>query len=126
MATLKSAWEVEFTQEFESWWSNCSQAEQISIAASVRLLEVQGPSLGYPYSSSIRGAKLRHLRELRTQHQGRPLRTLYAFDPRRTAVLLLGGDKTADARWYQVWVPRAEALYAAHIEQLRKKGLANG
>lgn len=63
------------------------------------------------------------MRELRTQHDGHPLRTLYAFDPRRSAILMIGGDKTGDNRWYDTNVPR---LYDEHLEQLRKEGLING
>ena len=63
------------------------------------------------------------MRELRTQHAGRPYRTLYAFDPRRAAILLLGGDKTGDDRWYETNVPKADELYDEHLKELRKKGL---
>ncbi len=67
-----------------------------------------------------------NMRELRTQVGGRPLRTLYAFDPRRSAILLIGGDKTGDDRWYAVHVPLADRLYGQHLEQLRKEGLIDG
>lgn len=63
------------------------------------------------------------MRELRTQHQGRPYRTLYAFDPRRTAILLLAGDKTGEDRWYDVNVPIADKLYDEHLNLLKKEGL---
>ena len=66
------------------------------------------------------------MRELRTQHAGRPFRTLYAFDPRRNAILLLGGDKTGDDRWYEVNVPVADRLYDEHLAELKKEGLING
>lgn len=66
------------------------------------------------------------MRELRTQHGGHPFRTLYAFDPRRTAILLIGGDKTGDNRWYDVNVPVADLLYDEHLEQLRREGELNG
>ena len=62
------------------------------------------------------------MRELRTQSAGRPLRTLYAFDPQRTAILLLGGDKTGDGRWYEKFVPVADRLYDEHLEDLRGEG----
>jgi hypothetical protein len=58
------------------------------------------------------------MRELRIQHQGRPYRVLYAFDPRRTAILLIGGDKTGQDRWYDEHVPQADALYDAHLAVL--------
>lgn len=63
------------------------------------------------------------MRELRIQHQGRPLRVLYAFDPRRIAILLLGGDKTGKDRWYEDVVPEADRLYDAHIASLRREEL---
>ena len=63
------------------------------------------------------------MRELRTQARGRPLRTLYAFDPQRSAILLIGGDKTGDDRWYDVHIPIADRLYDEHLNQLRKEGL---
>lgn len=91
-----------------------------------RLLKVRGPNLGFPHSSGINGSKHVHMRELRTQHDGRPFRTLYAFDPRRSAILLIGGDKTGDGRWYDVHVPIADRLYDKHPEQLQKEGLING
>lgn len=66
------------------------------------------------------------MRELPTQNDGKPLRTLYAFDPRRTAILLIGGDKTGDNRWYEVNVPIADKLYVEHLIQLKKEGLIDG
>ena len=62
------------------------------------------------------------MRELRTQHEGRPYRTLYAFDPRRAAILLNGGDKTGNDRWYETHIPMADKLYDAHLEELKKEG----
>lgn len=93
---------------------------------SVILLEECGPQLRFPHSSGIEGSRHAHMRELRTQYRGRPIRTLYAFDPRRCAILLLGGDKTGNNRWYETNVPVADRLYDQHLEQLRKEGLING
>ena len=63
------------------------------------------------------------MRELRTQSAGRPLRVLYAFDPRRAAILLIGGDKTGNDRFYVEYVPIADVLFDQHLEELRKEGL---
>lgn len=120
------SWSVEYTDEFGKWWDDLAEDERESIDASVRLLEYRGPSLGFPHTSGINGSKHSHMRELRTQHDGRPYRTLYAFDPRRSAILLIGGDRTGDDRWYDVHVPIADQLYDEHLEQLRKEGLING
>jgi hypothetical protein len=63
------------------------------------------------------------MKELRTQNQGRPLRTLFAFDPRRCAILLVGGDKTGGDRFYDRMVPVADRLYDEHLLALEKEGL---
>ncbi|MEK7793087.1 MAG: type II toxin-antitoxin system RelE/ParE family toxin [Candidatus Hydrogenedentota bacterium] len=117
------SWEIEYTDEFGAWWENLTDAEQQSITAVVGLLEDHGPQLGYPYSSGIAGSRHGHMRELRVQHEGRPYRVLYAFDPRRAAILLIGGDKTGNERWYQEFVPIADRLYDAHLEMLKREGL---
>lgn len=63
------------------------------------------------------------MRELRIQHEGRPYRILYAFDPRRTAILLIGGDKTGADRWYETHIPLADSIYEKYCEELKKEGL---
>ena len=63
------------------------------------------------------------MRELRIQHEGRPYRVLYAFDPRRAAILLLGGDKTGNDRWYDEHVPIADTLYDEYLRELKREGL---
>jgi hypothetical protein len=116
-------WEVEYTDEFGDWWDRLTEAEQESIDASVRLLEERGPQLPHPHSSAVGRSKHSHLRELRIQHRGRPYRVLYAFDPRRIAILLIGGDKTGNDRWYDEYVRRADRLYDEHLATLKKQGL---
>ena len=116
-------WTVEYTDEFDEWWASLDEGEQDSIAVSVTLLEKRGPTLPYPYSSQIQDSKHSHLRELRIQYKGQPYRVLYAFDPRRIAILLIGGNKTGDNRWYETHVPLANRLYDEHLEQLKKEGL---
>lgn len=119
-------WAVEYTDEFELWWLDLTEREQVSVAATVQLLELRGPQLPFPHSSGIKGSKHSHMRELRIQHEGRPYRTLYAFDPRRTAILLLGGDKTGDGQWYEKHVPEADRLYDEHLQELKQAGLIDG
>ena len=70
------------------------------------LLIEHGPQLPFPYSSGIESSKHYHMRELRVQSGGKPLRGFYAFDPRRTAILLIAGDKTGDDRFYLFIVSR--------------------
>ncbi len=116
-------WDVEYTDEFEAWWDGLTEDEQDSVAASVGLLEERGPHLSDPHSSGINSSKHSRMRELRTQHKGRPYRTLYAFDPRRSAILLIGGDKTGEDRWYEKYVPVADRLYDEHLETLKREGV---
>ena len=119
-------WEVEYTDQFEQWWTSLCEGEQEAVARSVELLLRIGPSLARPHADSVKGLRLANLKELRTQYGGEPYRTLFAFDPRRCAILLVGGCKTGDARWYQKMIPLAEKLYSEHLAQLPKEGLIDG
>jgi hypothetical protein len=114
-------WEVEYTAEFEQWWVSLDEDEQETITVGVILLEARGPLLSFPFSSGIEQSRHSHMRELRIQHNGRPYRILYAFDPRRVAILLIGGDKTGDDRWYDKYVPLADKIYDQHLEALKKE-----
>ena len=116
-------WNVEYTDDFGEWWNNLTEAEQEDFTAVVTLLMEHGPQLPFPYSSGIEGSKHDHMRELRVQSGGRPLRGFYAFDPRRTAFILIGGDKTGDGRFYKTMIPIADRLYDDYIVELRKEGL---
>jgi hypothetical protein len=82
-----------------------------------------GAFLGFPHSSSIEGSKHSHMRELRIQSGGHPIRVFYAFDPRRSAILLIGGVKTGNDHFYREYIPVADKLYDEHLEELRKEGL---
>ena len=114
-------YEVEFADEFGFWWDSLTQGEQESVAFGVRLLEEFGITLGRPHADTLRGSRLPNMRELRIQHEGRPYRVLYAFDPRRVAYLLLGGDKSGNKNWYLEMLPKAEAIYAAHLAELEDR-----
>ena len=116
-------WEVEYTDEFGEWWNQLDAREQESIAAGVELLRQLGPHLPRPHADTLKGSRHSNMKELRTQCEGRPLRTLFAFDPRRRAILLIGGDKSGDNRFYENMIPLADALYDAHLETLRKEGV---
>ncbi|MFP5233922.1 MAG: type II toxin-antitoxin system RelE/ParE family toxin [Acidobacteriota bacterium] len=115
------AYEVEASDEFKDWYEPLSEAEQNSIERVVLMLAEAGPALGFPYSTGIQSSKFSHMRELRIQHDGRPYRVLYAFDPNRAALLLLGGDKTGDSRWYEKMVPKADAIYEEHLKALEEE-----
>jgi len=117
------AWNVEYTDEFGGWYNALNEAQQDDVAAVGLLLTEQGPQLPFPYSTGIQGSKHAHMRELRVQSGGRPLRIFYAFDPRRSAILLIGGDKTGDDRFYERMIPIADKLYDEYIKEIRREGL---
>ena len=83
-----------------------------------QLTSGSGPTLKMPHSSGVEVSRHTHMRELRIQHEGRPYRVLYAFDPRRAALLLIGGDKTGNNRWYEQYLPLADAIYDRHLREL--------
>ena len=115
-------WEVEYTDEFATWWEMLSDLEQDSVTAVVNRLIEYGPTLGRPYADTIRSSRHANMKELRPH--GGVIRILFAFDPRRVAILLLGGDKRGQWQvWYDAAIPRADRLYDEHLEELRQEGL---
>jgi hypothetical protein len=114
---------VEYTNEFGAWWETLTSDEQSSLDAGVQLLEKLGPQLSRPYVDTVKSSRHLNMKELRIQSKGRPLRTFFAFDPRRCAILLIGGDKTGDNRFYEHMIPLADRLYDEHLCDLRKEGL---
>ena len=114
--------EVIATDEIVEWFGGLAAEVQEVVDVAVGLLADQGVALGFPYSSAVKGSRTA-LRELRIQSRGRPLRVFYAFDPRRDAVLLIGGDKTGDDRFYERMVPLADRIYDEHLRQLKDEGL---
>lgn len=119
------AWEVEYTDEFEAWWNKLTEAEQIELDAKVHLLEQFGPVLPRPHSDVIVTSKHPNMKELRgrvvSRHHRAELRVLYAFDPRRRAILLIGGDKTGNPGWYEQYVPVADRLFDEHLKQIERE-----
>ena len=116
-------WEVEYTDEFGNWWNGLTENQQDDIAAVGELLMEHGPNLRFPHSSGLVGSRHSHMRELRIQSGGHPLRVFYAFDPRRAAILLIGGDKIGQDRFYDEYIPLADSLYDEHLAELQKEGL---
>jgi hypothetical protein len=95
--------------------------EQARVQASVDLIGEFGVNLGFPHSSKVAQSKHSGMRELRIQHQGRPYRVLYIFDPHSMAVLLLGGDKAGDNRWYEKNVRLADGIYDDYLAEIEKE-----
>jgi hypothetical protein len=117
------AWSVEYTDTFAAWWEGISGEEQEDVAFSVKLLEKIGPALGRPHVDSLaKQSKYPNMKELRIAHGGDAYRVLFAFDPRRVAILLLGGRKP-DQKWYKAAIPAADRQYGEHLAQLKRERL---
>ena len=116
-----SAWDVEYTDQFGAWWTTLTVDEQRAIAAAVELLERSGPALGRPLVDTLVGSRHANMKELRPPATF--LRVLFAFDPRRTAILLIGGNKERQWRsWYVEFIPIADRLLDEHLDELRRDG----
>ena len=112
------AWEVEVSDEFVAWYGGLDEGESDDVDVAIGLLEEHGPTLGRPYADTLWQSRYPNLKELRVQHEGRPYRILFIFDPRRSAYLILGGDKTGNDRWYETEVPKADEIYARHLREI--------
>ena len=114
-------WDVEYTDKFGTWWDELTEDEQERIAAAVELLQEIGPVLGRPSVDTLEASRHSNMKELRPR--GGHLRILFAFDPRRTAILLVGGDKSGQwSRWYENAIPEADELYDEHLQTLHDEG----
>ncbi len=114
-------WDVEFTDEFEEWWHTLTIDEQAAIDVAVGALQERGPALGRPFVDRVKTSRHQNMKELRPL--GGNVRILFAFDPRRIGILLIGGDKTNRwDQWYDEIIPIADDLYDEHLEQVKAEG----
>jgi len=118
-------WQIEFTNEFEAWWNQLTEEQQEALTDRVTLLAETGPGLKRPVVGEITSSRHPNMKELRVSSAG-ALRVLFAFDPRRNALLLIGGDKSGRWKeWYEHAIPHADDLYDEHLNELLAEGLIN-
>jgi hypothetical protein len=110
-------WKTEATDEFTAWLNSLSKRERAAVLADLDVLERNGPALGRPQVDTVAGSRHPNMKELRTS----TLRTFFAFDPRRNAILLIGGDKRGEKRFYDRMIALADRLYDVHLAKLRRK-----
>jgi hypothetical protein len=114
------AWEVEYTDQFETWWEGQSEESQERIDVMIAELAARGPALGRPCVDTVKGSKFPNMKELRVV--GTSIRILFAFDPRRVALLLLGGDKAGQWKeWYDQAIPEADELFDQHLVEVKRE-----
>src|ERR1700722_8645238 len=113
-------WEVLSDEAFAEWLDAQAVGLRREIAAHASLLKQYGPMLGRPRVDSVKGSKFPNMKELRVQWKGQPWRILFAFDPKRRSILLVGGNKQDDRRWYDKNIPIADARFAKHLKSMEK------
>jgi len=114
-------WTVIFHPGFSSWFNVQDGELQDEITANLKILQEDGPLLGRPRVDTVKGSDFKNMKELRVQFQGDPYRILFAFDPKRQAVLLVGGSKVANERWYKTNIPIADKRFEDHLNRLGKE-----
>ncbi len=111
-------WKVFFDDEFKVWFETIERGLQDEIWACIGLLRSLGPNLGRPRVDRVKGSSFSNMKELRIQYKGDPWRVLFAFDPKRNAILLIGGNKTGKKDWYKSHIPIADERFRRHLERL--------
>jgi hypothetical protein len=114
-------WSVQAHPEFEKWLLSLDSPTRTELLAHTTLLERFGPTLGRPHVDTITGSQYPNMKELRVQFKGNPWRILFVFDPNRSAILLVGGNKASDKRWYKTHTRIADERYAEHLTKLEKR-----
>ena len=109
------SWEIIETTEYAQWVEGLSLAERKAINHKVTLLKVLGPNLHRPHADHVKGSQFPNMKELRVTGRT-PLRILFCFDPRRRAVLLVGGNKSTDNSWYLRMIGRADELMNQYLK----------
>ena len=118
----KREWLVDLHPEFRGWLDELmDNTLREEILKHAKALKYMGPGAGRPLVDTVKGSKFPNMKELRMQHAGDPWRFLFAFDPERHAIVLVGGNKAGKPDWYDVNIPIADARYADH---LRRQGAA--
>lgn len=118
------SWTVNLTEEVEDWLLELAKNDPDSadqVAAAIDLLEAEGPALGRPLVDSVKGSDYRNMKELRPGSAGTSeIRILFAFDPRREAILLVAGDKSGNWKgWYETSILAADQKFAEHLRELK-------
>lgn len=111
-------WEID-TTFIDDWLDGLDDSTYDTVMAALEFLEEQGPGCGRPFVDTVRASRHANMKELRPR--GGNIRILFAFDPRRTGIMLLAGDKTGKwNKWYSANIPQADERFDAHLRELRK------
>ncbi|MBE4605505.1 type II toxin-antitoxin system RelE/ParE family toxin [Vibrio navarrensis] len=114
-------WNVVTRPLFDEWFLSLDESDQINVRACIQVLLERGPQQSRPYADTVEDSKHSNMKELRVQSNGKPIRAFFAFDPERTGIILCGGDKTGDKRFYKKMIPIADAEFDEHLEELKNE-----
>ena len=113
-------WEIKRTEELAKWTKTLDDDAREAILKNIIILKEIGPNLGRPYVDTLKQSRHKNMKELRIQNKKRLFRILFIFDPDRKAVLLIGGDKYGDKRFYEKIIPIADNLFDKYLASRRK------
>ncbi len=121
-------WTVATTDTFDDWFAELGEDAQAEIIAKVNLLKIVGPRLSRPHADTLKGSKHANMKELRADTKDEVLRIAFAFDPQRSAILLVGGDKSGvgQKQFYKQLIAKADALYDVHLETIKARDTRKG
>ena len=115
-------WVVKTTDRFDTWFEAQSDRDRANVLAAMLMLRDRGPRLTRPYADFVKGSRFGNMKEMRIQSQGRPIRAMFAFDPKREAIVLCAGDKSKDPkRFYRKMVAIADDEFAGHLAGLNER-----
>ncbi len=114
-------WEILFHREFDIWLTQQENGLRREIWANIDVLSRLGPQLGRPRVDTVKNSAFANMKELRVQYAGKPWRILFAFDPNRHAILLVGGTKVGKADWYKTHIPIADQRFQEHLKNLKPR-----
>lgn len=111
-------WTVVLSDCFQTWLQQQDEACANSVLAALLRLQAYGPMLARPYADTVKGSAYSQMKELRIQHQGKPIRAFFAFDPVRQAVVLCAGDKSNDKNFYRRMISLADREFTQYLNHL--------
>ncbi len=119
----RPVWKILETDEYQDWFETVDDSAKEDIRAKIQVLGTFGPSLGRPQVDTVKRSRFPNMKELRVKSKGRPFRILFAFDRKRRAVLLIGGNKagSGDKDFYAVMIPLADRLFADYLEATKNE-----
>lgn len=114
------SWTVLFHDAFDVEFQALDEAVQDELLAHAKLLGEFGPNLGRPTVDGLKGSKHANMKELRFDGGGGVWRVAFAFDPKRQAILLVGGDKGGadQRRFYKRLIAVADKRFDEHLAEL--------